>query len=395
MVERMKNSIDRILILPKKGKDFNEQYANCLEQIELALKKNASRILHQSFFINITGDNVYSDYLGKIYNELEAINNKIASTSVIAQPPANGALVSVELITLKNAQNNSRVIYRIESGIHYTVIETGNVKELYAGGISDREPGKPFIDKVKKTYKLLQAILEKESLSFSDIVRQWNYVEQILSIHDSNGEHIQNYQVLNDVRSAFYSKAEFINGYPAATGIGMNAGGLVLEIYAVKPDDSIPIVPLKNPKQVDAYKYSEIVLVGDAIEKQQHKTTPKFERAKFISINGADTVYISGTASIQNEKTVGENNTKLQTEITIENMEALISNQNLANAGIRSFSEKLRYSFIRVYIKEASDFKVVSDICERNFKNVPIHYLIADVCRKQLLLEIEGVAESL
>jgi enamine deaminase RidA (YjgF/YER057c/UK114 family) len=390
----MKNRIDRILILPTSGTGFIEQFANCLEQMKPFTIGGDGQIIQQSFFINVSEKNVYLEYLSWIYSSLDTFYDSIPSTSVIAQSPANGMYITAELIILTHKQADTCVIYKIEEGIHYTVIETRYCKELYAGGITAKASVEPFSEQVKKAYTLLKSILDKELLIFSDIVRQWNYIEQILSIHDDNGECTQNYQVLNDVRSAFYSQVEFTYGYPAATGIGMNTGGFILEVYAVKSYKKVEIVPLRNPKQVDAYHYSNVVLVGDAIEKQQQKTTPKFERAKYISIGGMNTVYISGTASIQNEKTIGEDNIGLQTQITLDNIAALISAKNISNTGIRSGSKQFYYSFIRVYIKNPSDTEIVTGICKPYFGNIPIHYLIADVCREKLLLEIEGVAED-
>jgi enamine deaminase RidA (YjgF/YER057c/UK114 family) len=391
----MDYSIERIIIRPTSGTNFNEQFTNCLDQIRAYSGGEKRFIIQQSFFLNIPDSKAYLEHLGWIYSTIDLFYKTIPSTSIIAQLPADGSYVSVELIVLTGLKGNIRISYRETGGIHYTVIETGACKELYAGGISVKAPDRPFTEQVQETYHLLKTLLEGEQMGFSDIVRQWNYVEQILSVRDSDGNHIQNYQVLNDVRSAFYSEADFSKGYPAATGIGMNAGGLVLEIYAVKPDGKVNIVPLKNPRQVDAYHYSDVVLVGDAIEKQHPKTTPKFERAKYISLNGLNTIYISGTASIQNEKTVGENDTALQTKITLENMDSLISEQNLVNAGIQQASQSFKYTFIRVYIKEPADTNRVTSICNACFGNIPIHYLIADVCRDNLLLEIEGIAERM
>lgn len=390
----MMNRIDRVLIIPKHRDDFQEQIADCLEQIEKIRAASNKQIIQQSFFINSSTNKEYIERLHTIYSTLEEFYSLIPSTSIIAQSPANGIYLSVELLVLVDKTDSVSVTYKQEKGIHYTIIESKYCKELYAGGITAKAPHDKFTDQVKKTYTFLQAILDKESLLFSDIVRQWNYVEKILSIHEYQGERIQNYQVLNDIRSQFYALAEFNHGYPAATGIGMNSGGLVLEIYAVKPFEKVEIVPLKNPMQTDAYQYSDVVLVGDALEKHHQKTTPKFERAKYISINGMRSVFISGTASIQNEKTVGEENTSLQTEVTLDNIAALISEENLNHAGIDTDGAKFDYSFIRVYIKKTSDIDSVKGICNRYFGGIPVHYLIADVCRDKLLLEIEGVAEA-
>ncbi|GAB1450806.1 hypothetical protein MASR2M47_08620 [Draconibacterium sp.] len=65
------------------------------------------------------------------------------------------------------------------------------------------------------------------------------------------------------------------NGYPAATGIGMNCGGIIIEFLAVQSDD-LKSFPINNPSQIAAHTYSKNVLAG---EECMLKTTPKFERA--------------------------------------------------------------------------------------------------------------------
>ena len=49
---------------------------------------------------------------------------------------------------------------------------------------------------------------------------------------------------------------------------------------------------------------------------------------------------------------------------------------------------------IRVYLKRARDLAKCRRICEQRFGSVPAIYAVADVCRPELLVEIEGVAFS-
>jgi hypothetical protein len=56
-------------------------------------------------------------------------------------------------------------------------------------------------------------------------------------------------------------------------------------------------------------------LIGDECEL---KTTPKFERARFLELFGKKIIFISGTASIQGEQTVGIDNPSEQTEVTMK-----------------------------------------------------------------------------
>jgi hypothetical protein len=49
---------------------------------------------------------------------------------------------------------------------------------------------------------------------------------------------------------------------------------------------------------------------------------------------------------------------------------------------------------IRVYLKRPEDLVKCRAICERRFGPVPAVYAVADICRPELLVEIEGVAFS-
>ncbi|MBA7552210.1 3-hydroxybenzoate synthase [subsurface metagenome] len=84
---------------------------------------------------------------------------------------------------------------------------------------------------------------------------------------------------------------------------------------------------------------------------------------------------------------------KKQTLVTIDNIMDLISDSNLVKAGISNSNRKLDYSFVRIYIKDFSHLAIVKEICDNHFKDIPVSYLIADICRDDLLVEIEGVVE--
>ncbi len=60
--------------------------------------------------------------------------------------------------------------------------------------------------------------------------------------------------------------------------------------------------------------------------------------------------------------------------------------------GINEVDGDPLYLFIRVYIKHQDYLDNVKKICSKRFPDIPVHYLIADVCRDNLLVEIEGVA---
>ncbi len=49
---------------------------------------------------------------------------------------------------------------------------------------------------------------------------------------------------------------------------------------------------------------------------------------------------------------------------------------------------------VRVYIKHSEDYAPVRAVCEQRLGAVPAAYVVADVCRPDLLVEIEGMAFS-
>ena len=49
---------------------------------------------------------------------------------------------------------------------------------------------------------------------------------------------------------------------------------------------------------------------------------------------------------------------------------------------------------VRVYVKRQQDYQKTKAVCQERLGALPIIYSIADVCRDDLLVEIEGMAFS-
>ena len=58
---------------------------------------------------------------------------------------------------------------------------------------------------------------------------------------------------------------------------------------------------------------------------------------------------------------------------------------------IENISLKQNLKLIKVYIKNWNDYSIVKRICEQRFGQVQALYLQNDICRKDLLVEIEAV----
>jgi enamine deaminase RidA (YjgF/YER057c/UK114 family) len=294
-------------------------------------------------------------------------------TSVVAQaPPAPGGL-AVEAAV--RARDRATVVRRAVDGVRYTVVAGRGFREIHGAGIrSDPALGNPAA-RSRDAFARMAAVLEREGLHFGHVVRQWAFIEGILDIHPDCPLGHQGYQAFNDMRALAYAASPFPAGYPAATGIGQDNGGVVLEFVALDAPGAT-IVPLSNPRQTDAHRYSDARLVGESNGPQRAKCTPRFERAKRIVLMGEETILVSGTAAIVGEESVAPGDVEAQTRTTLDNIAAVV--------GAR------RLSRLRAYVKRANDLETVRRICTEALGEIPAVYVRADVCRDELLVEIEG-----
>jgi hypothetical protein len=365
---------DRIYIKSTKPEsNLEEQLQDCMAQ--LTLINSGKKIFKLNFFVDAGSDNEYEELSSDIQARVSKIFSDNVVFSLIAQPPlTNNIIIEAFYYDPKfwdaeflKVDNNVSVLFRQNS----TEILIGNIQSNEKVGCkTDSE----------NAFNTLSKIFKERSFPVNSIVRQWNYIEDIVGFDGDD----QKYQEFNNVRSEFYDTCFEEKGYPAATGIGMNRGGLIIEFVAVKSTE-FETSPVDNPGQIAAHSYSEDVLIG---EECIIKTTPKFERARFMEMFGKKLIFISGTASIIGENTVGVNDPVKQTEITIQNIQRLYSKEVLNKISDKLFLS--RYGHARVYIKKREHFPAIREVFESHFGNQPVVYIIADICRNDLLVEIEG-----
>ncbi|MCK5055166.1 MAG: hypothetical protein KAT34_00805 [Candidatus Aminicenantes bacterium] len=386
-----------IYIKPEKGITLSEQAADCFAAIKKTLKANQYKIediLKQTIFINTAGNDEFAAKKSELTAALERFYGSLfPPTAVVGQPPEEQKLLAIELIILKNRDEAVEISRKKLEDITYITVQYPDFKEVYAAGCTAAVTNSDVYRQSKTSFDKMKQILEKENLEFSDVLRQWNYIENITGSTRFEDGDKQNYQVFNDVRSIYYDTADFTKGYPAATGIGMNCGGIVLEFIAAKEADGIRIFSIRNPDQVNAHQYDRSYLVGQAIKLVREKTTPKFERAKLLANDSSYFVYISGTAAIKGQEVVAIGDVQAQTHITTENIARLISHDNLKKHGLTINHNSDPLSYVRVYVKREGDIPQVKKICSEYYEDVPSLYLISDICRDDLLVEIEGVVE--
>lgn len=365
--------IRQILNVVNENLSISESLNECLDKLES--QSNNEHILGAIFFIESQSDEDYFKLKKEILRSME-FRKLMMPFNVLAQ--SSKSMVSIEIWTDDSA---SKIEYLCFKGARYTRVCSESGKSIWGFGITSNTEELQIADQIEFSFKTTLQLLKKEGMALSNIVRQWNYVPDILDIRAFDDKNLQHYQLLNDIREKYYSTTNFNNGYPAATGIGTKNGNFDLDFFAIKNNPSLQLVGLSNPKQQDAYTYDQALLLGDA-PLGQSKKTPMFERGKILKTNEDSLIFISGTASIIGQDTIGIGDIKYQTETTINNMLELIPKmENL---------QTKQFTYIRAYIKEGHHFQTVRAICETHFPDVPILYLQADVCRDNLLVEMEA-----
>ena len=328
--------------------------------IKLVIFGNAeSRCEYEQNLVTI--DNITQEVFGK----------QPPLTSYIAQKTF-GDRVTIEATYINDGNAN------IEYHRNYRLINSDDCTEIITGGIIAHDIEETTFVQSMDIFEGIGKLLSSNGFKPSDICRQWNYIPGITVLHDGS----QNYQEFNDARSIFYASCDWKEGYPAATGIGTTAGGVMVELYAVK-GTGYRSLPIDNPVQVAAHSYSQQVLDGKSVEQLGERTTPKFERARLLG----NTIFISGTAAIKGECSNMSTNTVEQAVETMEIMNRLIASDN-----IPAENNGAQYDLLRVYVKRECDIPATREYMQRHYPTVPKHYLVADICRPELLIEIEGIA---
>lgn len=376
-------------LLPAKTGSFKTELNDCLEMIAAIARETNSSLFR------ITAFNVADSIPDRRMNQelfesalLHFFPGQCPAFTLTFQEPETPWKVSLEAGFIKNS--SATIHYRRKDQFPYVVIEWPEYRELWASGLQSRTPQESYQQGVENAFELVSSILKDEGMGFNNIVRQWNYVGNILQFSPVDQASLQNYQIFNEVRHIFYQQYRTVKGFPAATGIGNASDHVTIEICAIQSKNGLLEYAIDNPKQTNAYAYGQQVLVGQPLQRSHVKHAPEFERAKLVLTPQAARLYISGTAAIIGQETVGIGDIEKQTLCTIENINALTAPDHLKDCCPPLPNGKFEMSYLRIYIKEKQFMDQVKRICYDKYPGVPQVFVITDVCRDNLLMEIEG-----
>jgi chorismate lyase/3-hydroxybenzoate synthase len=207
---------------------------------------------------------------------------------------------------------------------------------------------------------------------YTHLVRAWNYIPQINAFDDG----LERYVRFNVGRhDAFSAKGRVIGtGTPAASALGSRGDNLVIYFLAAKQAGQL----VENPRQTSAFNYPS----------QYGPRSPTFARAMLVESGGELQLFVSGTSSIVGHATLHAGNAAAQAAETVANIRAVIAHAQLE--GLDAAGQSARF-MLKAYVRRSEDLATVRNCLTRSFGPAcTIAYLQADVCRADLLLEVEA-----
>lgn len=373
-----------IMIEPVSRGSFTEQAEELFAQLHcLACCREAHTPTSMMVFLRDAAD---EEECQKIISARFGL--KAPVVACVVQPPCSGAALGVELWTVGGPGVEVK-----RYGPNVVSVEANDIRWVHVGGVCGDVTGPDEAhEESAGAFRHLNEQLGLAGMDFGNVVRTWIYVNQITEGTDGR----QRYQELNRARTDFFSEFNLCGKnraswapetiYPASTGIGTQGRKIVLNAVALQSErPDVFFMPLENPQQISSFEYHA----------RYSPKTPKFARAMAIIQGHFVTTMVSGTASIVDQRTVHIGDVAKQTAQTIENIERLIAADNFANHNMPGVGATLKdIAKLRVYVKHAEDYEKCREIVEEKLPKVPAIYLHADVCRPDLLVEIEAVAFS-
>lgn len=290
-------------------------------------------------------------------DDIYATETRECAMSVIEQPPLDGTKIALWAYLMTDVQTERSS----DSGLY--AVKHGCWKHLWGGSAHNLAANSEQQTRLLFNEYITQ--LGKEGCTLKDnCIRTWFFV---------NGIDLNYGGVVRARNQVFFTQGltnqtHFI----ASTGIG----GRQADPNVLSQMDTYAIAGIR-PEQIH-YLYAPTHL---------NRTSDygvSFERGTYVDYADRRHVFISGTASINNEgQVMYPKDIVKQTARMIENVEVLLAEADCTTADIGQIS---------VYLRDIADYGVVSKIFAERFPHTPYVIVLASVCRPGWLIEMECMA---
>ena len=332
-----------------------ENLADLCRRIATRLRERAAVPLHLLIFGNATAASNGMDALEKSFGRVD-----FPVTWVEGADCGDNFIAGIQLYAFTGEVG--RIF--VNGHVLGSVFTEGGARQCLVGGLMHSDKILPPAEQTRQTLETLQAVLARGGFDLADTVRTWFFLENILAWYDE----------FNHARTKIYSGVKFCTGsLPASTGVGAkNPAGtaLALAAWAFRPlEKSARAEEIASPLQCPAPAYGS-----------------SFSRALEISSDASRRLFISGTASIApGGKTLWVGDTRKQIELSMDVVEAILRSRGFTLADLTRAT---------AYFRHATDAGIFSEwLAANRLEQMPVVSAQCDVCRDDLLFELEAEAE--
>lgn len=247
--------------------------------------------------------------------------------------------------------------------------------DVLAGTITlDEKEGATLDAATELAYR--QLLHHTRELGFPYLWRVWNFFPDI-NEEEAGLERYRRFCVGRH-QAVEASLQNFPSALPAGTAVGTRSGPLQIYFLA----GARPASHLGNPRQMNAYEYP----------RDYGPRSPSFARATFCSSESGPQLFIAGTASVVGHTSRHVGCPKEQTQEIVHNLRTLIEHAGSMEPRGIGTSHRAIY---KVYVRNLDQLLSIRQTLHDPLLNSsPILLLQGDLCRQELLVEIEGLVTS-
>ncbi|WGZ93868.1 MAG: hypothetical protein QJT81_19095 [Candidatus Thiothrix putei] len=266
----------------------------------------------------------------------------------------------------------------VHYGKHASITYSENGTVLFGHLLLEEADFPDFRIASQTAYQHVFALLQQAG--YPCLLRMWNYFPAIVT---PQGEFNRYQTFCLGRQDALNEWGNFDYAPPAATAIGTQQAGLQVYFIAGKSAG----MQLENPRQTSAFLYP----------RQYGPVSPAFSRATVKDWGQGKHIYISGTTSIVGHETLHIGKPLLQLEETLRNLEALLSH---GDATLGMPARQVRdLTQLKVYLHDATCLPEIQErltayLAAATLSQPTVLYLQGDVCRSDLMVEVEGIYTS-
>ena len=225
----------------------------------------------------------------------------------------------------------------------------------------------------RKAYDILQSFLQQSPHQWP--LKIWNYIPGIN--HGTGDDELYRQFCLGRADAVLIAPGDR-PPLPAATAIGTPLEEPALQVYFLAA--ALPGLDVENPRQVSAWRYP----------RQYGPRSPLFSRGTIFRLNGSRQFLISGTASVIGHQTHHENQVTNQLSESLRNVKSLLDEGHRQMGGSPAHLDQ--NGILKIYVRNPEDLDLVRQALENQAPaETQRIYLQGDICRANLLTEIDGM----